>query len=118
MQVGVGKFASQALLERLGPNPVGAVQAALIHYAGRLEIDPGSLPRPDAFPEVFRWPHSIAFEVDLPPGVATVLLREAERLHLPVETIVGHAVLLYLADLDAASEAAAASPRLPGDDAS
>jgi hypothetical protein len=94
------------LRERLGPDAPGGVEAALLYYAERARSHPAERTRPDLYPDLSRERGAAAFKIDPPPAVEGVLRREAERFDVPVEQIVSHAVLVYLADLDTASEAA------------
>jgi hypothetical protein len=112
LKIALGTFASWALRERLGTDPVGGVEAALLYYAERARTSRAELLRPDLYRDLGRKPQGITFEVDPSPAVEGVLRCEAKRFEVPIERVVTHAVLLYLADLDAASEAAQGT-RLP-----
>jgi hypothetical protein len=110
MRVELGHFARSGIETHVGGDLVGGVQAALRHYWRRLRSGkkPVELPR--------GWADARSSEVagtslELPVDreVRLILEREAERQATTADRVVLHAVLLYLADLDAS---ASSVPRL------
>jgi hypothetical protein len=104
VKVVLGDFTRSSLEHRFGSDLEAGAQAAMRHYARRLD----SPRRPAAFPpSLGDWSGIAASgaELELPvaPRVEAALTEEAGRLGVPVERIACCAVLLYLADLDAAS---------------
>lgn len=104
MRVALGTFARSGIKARLGTDIAAGVQAALLHYTRRLR----SGWTPVEFPR-FRREHPLEtsgadFELSVDPEVRRTLEREARRYAAPVEQLMVHAVFVYLADLDEASE--------------
>lgn len=104
MKVVLGKFASWGLKARYGTDLAAGVQAALLHYTRRLKSrsPPVGIPRlsrdkSDRDPDV-------AFELAIAPDIQATLECEARSYPVPVERVLVHAVLVYLADLDSISD--------------
>jgi hypothetical protein len=104
MRVALGKFARSSIEARFGPDIAAGVQAALLHYTRRLK----SGRPPVGIPRLSRGPVPLdtgaAFELAVSQDMQAALEREARRHKVPVGQIVEHAVFVYLADLDSASE--------------
>ncbi len=104
MRVALGTFARSGIEARLGVDLAAGVQVALRHYAHRLKLGW----RPVEFPRFRReYPleaTGVDFELSVEPEVRRALEREARKFAAPVELLMAHAVFVYLADLDEASE--------------
>lgn len=117
LKIRLGKFSALSIEAGLGGDIVAVTLAAARHYARGLR----SGRRPVGLPNLARLgvPDSdlgAEFDLLLPADVAEPLADEASRREAPIELIVSHAVLVFLADLDAsgssrrtAEEAAARS---------
>jgi hypothetical protein len=102
LKVVLGQFARSSLEERFGPDLSGSAREAVGRYARRL--DSGVEPLP--LPPFSTGPGSgeaagAEFELAVVPEVEAALETEALEQAVPLERIVSHAVLVYLADLDA-----------------
>lgn len=101
MKVTLNTFARAGIEARLGCDLRAGVEAALQHYTQRLR---SGEPMPD-FPrfrrEKAQSPAQAEFELVVDRRVQEALELEArECVGVPVEQLAGHAVLVYLADLD------------------
>jgi hypothetical protein len=107
MRVSLGKFTSWAVQARFGGDPEAFVQTALLHYTRRLKskMPPVGVPRLRSEPADAD--AAITLELAVGPEVLTVLEQQADAYRVPVETVVEHAVYVYLVDLDSASEQSA-----------
>lgn len=112
LKVALGEFARSSLEASFGSDLESGAQAAVRHYARRLRSRrppppfPAFLPGPDD-------PDSAAVELELcvAADVEATLVGEADRWQVPLERIVASAVLLYLADIDAAGAPSEVGPR-------
>lgn len=99
MKISLGTFARSGIEAQLGDDLDATVQAALCHYAGKLKAG-----RPPLDPPRFsREPvASTAVNLDLAVDSETeeLLEREAARQDTSLSQLVGHSVLVYLAELD------------------
>jgi hypothetical protein len=114
MRVALGNLAKTGLETRVGPDIPAAVNTALVYYVGKLSSgrgpaqypkfllskrDPGSdqgSPEDsgaavDARPEV---------EVEVDERIEAAIFTDAERQGVSPTDLAGHAVLVYLAELD------------------
>jgi hypothetical protein len=99
MRVALGTFARSGIESQLGSDVVGAVQAALYHYTGKLEAGRS----PIELPQIFKpdpKDRKTAYELAVDPEIETLLEREAERQGADVDDLAAHSVLIYLAELD------------------
>jgi hypothetical protein len=96
MKLAVGTFLAVAI-EANGGDLRGLVAAALTHYRDTLD-------RAEAIgvPLFLRAQRGAGAEVEVPvsPDMESMLRKEAARQRVAVEALLGHAVFLYLADLD------------------
>jgi hypothetical protein len=110
MKVEVGSFARQGLEARVGPDLPAAINAALVYYVGKLSS--GRVPEP--------YPSFLGGGAEAGPGDDEFLLRrvdglvevpvderieaavdtEARRQQVGVAALAGHAVMVFLAELD------------------
>lgn len=105
MKIELGPFARSGIESFSGPDIATGVHDALLHYTGR-----PSSQEPIAPPRFFHTVQTASpgAEPDsvftLAVGVETkaALQREADKHQVPLRRIVRHAVLVYLADMDAA----------------
>jgi hypothetical protein len=103
MKVALGTFEKEGIEIDLGGDIASGVRTALLRYLDRL----GSAKPPLAPP---RFRDAVAsgdagatrIELDLSEEAQVALEREARRHAVPVDRILSHAVLVYLAELDAA----------------
>jgi hypothetical protein len=122
MRVVVGPLAKTGLESRVGPNLPAAINAALVYYVGKLSSGRGPVkfPKflamqgdpddaggdgstgPQARPEV---------EVEVDERIEAALCTDAERQGVSAPELAGHAVLVYLAELDLIGEPE--TPRVP-----
>ncbi len=103
MRVQLGHFARSGIEAHLGADLAGGVQAALRHYWRRLRsgTSPVELPRGSAEPILDR--ADAGFELPVEREIRLSLESEAERQATTVDRVLAHAVLVYLADLDASA---------------
>jgi hypothetical protein len=98
MKVALGSFAQSALSAHAGPDISGAVNAALIYHVEKLTSGRGTV----AFPR-FASPlgdERPQLEIDVDDQVEAALLGDARRQGVSPPELAGHAVLVYLAELD------------------
>jgi len=121
MKVVLGPLAKAGLEGSVGPDLPAAVDAALVYYVGKLE----SGKRPPRFPDfasvqdnrgegVGVSPNADSdrteVEVEVDDQIAVTLAAEAESQGVGVEELAGHAVLVYLAELDLVGDPEAGIP--------
>lgn len=111
MRIALGTFARLGIEARFGADVEAVVEAALRHYArrSRSQRAPISVPpfrRPDLGIET-------DLELELSPGeeIETALEAEAAEQGVPLPLLCAHAVLVYLADIDATGAAASSGPQ-------
>ena len=114
VKIALGKFAGSGIEELFGADLAVGVQAALTHYTRRLSSNLKPVPSPR-----FDWPAvdaAAVFDLPVAPEVEAALESEARKQKLPVEQILVHAVLVYLADLESAtgSQSPAVTDGRPG----
>ena len=100
MKITLGKFARSGIEEVLGANLAVGLQEALTHYTRRLESNWKPVRPPQ-----FDWPQAgpvDVFELKVAPELEAALEREAFKQQVPLDQILVHAVLVYLADLESA----------------
>lgn len=105
MKVVLGKFARSGIETQLGTDLAVSVQAALTHYTRRLKSTWAPLA-----PPLFRKSQAAddpaePFDLTVEAEVEAALETEARRHEVPVQEILAHAVLTYLADLDSTATA-------------
>lgn len=103
MRVALGTFARSGIESHFGEEVAAGVQAALLHYTRRLR----SSRKPVAFPRFQRGVTSemsgLDLELPIDPSMEAALRHEVLRQGVSIESLAEHAVLVYLADLDAAA---------------
>lgn len=107
MRVPLGALARTGIESRLETDVAAGAEQALRYYVRRLDSDDA----PVAYPRFRRTSDCgsdgvAEVELSLDAGVHAALVREARRQAIPVEQLLAHAVLVYLADMEAASAAA------------
>lgn len=103
MRVSIGKFAQSGIETRLGADLAAAAKDGLTHYTRLLTSDEPPLDVPRFYAD--RPPGEGEEQLDIPvdPEVEDVLKQEARRQQVPLSQILSHAILVYLAGLDAAA---------------
>ena len=114
MKVALGSLAKSGLEKRIGPDLPAAINTALVYYVGKLSSGRGpakfpkflllkdeegsesraeadDAPLAEARPEV---------EVEVDERIEAALFTDAERQGVSPTDLAGHAVLVYLAELD------------------
>lgn len=106
MRVSIGTFARWCIEDRFGSDLEATVRAALCHYVERLETS-SDQPLPVPRFACDRSASGPTVELDLPiaHGLRRALEAEAREQGLPVESLLTHAIFVYIADLDAADQA-------------
>jgi hypothetical protein len=121
MKVEVGSFALEGLEARVGPDLVAAINAALVYYVGRLRSGRIPMPYPDFLRGgaegvtadgdgfVVRGPEAM-FEVSVDERIEAALDTEARRQRVGIGQLAGHAVMVFLGELDLIGDPAAEKP--------
>jgi hypothetical protein len=118
MRVVVGPLAKSGLESRVGPNLPAAINAALVYYVGKLSSGRGPVQFPKflamqgdqrngAAPSTDGSPSANArpeVEVDVDERIEAAICTDAERQGVSPTELAGHAVLVYLAELDLIGE--------------
>jgi hypothetical protein len=114
MKVLLGPLAKSGLETRVGSNLPAAINAALVYYVGKLnsgrpparipdflKVQPnsgeGAAPSADDLPAPEPQP---LVEVSVDERIEAALATDAERQGVSLSDLAGHAVLVYLAELD------------------
>jgi hypothetical protein len=119
MRVTLGPLAKTGLETHLGPELPAAINAALVYYVGRLRTGQ----RPPPFPKFASTQGKqrngteeaepagrsttdprVEIEVPVDERIEAVLIADAEAQGVSAAEIAGHAVLVYLAELDLVGE--------------
>jgi hypothetical protein len=118
MRVVVGPLAKSGLETRVGPNLPAAINAALVYYVGKLSSgrgpvkfpkflamqgDPGDGATPSGGPSPGGEPRP-EVEVEVDERIEAAIFTDAERQGVSPTELAGHAVLVYLAELDLIGE--------------
>jgi hypothetical protein len=101
VKVALGKFARSSIEELLGGDLHDGVEAALTHYTHRLNSNLKPVRPPD-----FDWvsvDSGDIFDLTVAPELEAALEQEALEQRVPLDQILVHAVLVYLADLESVS---------------
>jgi hypothetical protein len=114
MRVALGNLAKTGLETRVGPDIPAAVNTALVYYVGKLSsgrgpakfpkflLSKGDAGRAEGSPEEGA-PAGEArpeIEVDVDERIEAAIFTDAERQGVSPTDLAGHAVLVYLAELD------------------
>jgi hypothetical protein len=102
MKMTIGAFLAVAI-DAHGGELRPLISMALAHYRKALD----AAERPIGVPAFLDAPDRHRTEVDIPiePALEELLRAEAARQQVRVESVLSHAVFLYLADLDRTAEA-------------
>jgi hypothetical protein len=117
MKVEVGSLARNGLESRVGPDLGAAVNAALVYYVGRLRSGRVPIPYPRFLHEgvavddgfVVRRAGAV-LEIPVDERIEAALDTEARRQQVEVEKLAGHAVMVFLGELDLIGDPAAEKP--------
>lgn len=114
MKVALGSLAKSGLEQRIGPDIPAAINTALVYYVGKLSSGRG----PAKFPKFllltdeeggggqadkegpFPGGDRPEVEVEVDERIEAALFTDAERQGVSPTDLAGHAVLVYLAELD------------------
>jgi hypothetical protein len=114
MRVALDNFARTGIEAQMGSDVPKAVRTAIFHYAYKLKAGR----RPIEIPRFLRTRASAdskpAIDVALDGEAASLLELEAARQGATLGELVNHSVLVYLAELDFLSAAAARGSGFPG----
>jgi hypothetical protein len=102
MRVALGTFAQSALEAHVGPDIAGAVNTALVYHVDKLKSGRGTVEFPRLGPMTADDRPRVEFEVAV--EVEAALRGDAERRRISPSDLAGHAVLVYLAELDRLGE--------------
>ncbi len=105
MRVALGTFARSGIEARFGTDVPAGAQAALLHYTRRLMSGWPPIGIPRFISGRASGEEEVTVELSVSPEIQAALEREARRHQVPVRQVLEHAVFVYLADLDSASEA-------------
>jgi hypothetical protein len=98
MRIALGTFAQSALETQVGPDVPVAVNTALRYHVERLGEGRRTISIPKVGPMTADDRPQVEVEVD--ERVEVALCRDAERQGVSPADLAGHAVLVYLAELD------------------
>jgi hypothetical protein len=101
VKIALGKLASEGIEAHLGAEAEAGVRTAMQRYVDRLDSAETPLPLPPFLGDELRAGVECLLELELDARDRTVLEGEAERQMVPLDRIASHAVLTYLAELDA-----------------
>lgn len=110
MRVAIGTFARSGIEARFSSEAKAGVEAALRHYTRRLKSSSPPVPVPSFAPSARRQDAPRALDVTLAPEIEATLKDEARRQGVAMDLLAGHAVFVYLADLDASVDDSPAEP--------
>jgi hypothetical protein len=110
MRVALGHFARSGIEAHLGADLPAGVQAALCHYWRRLRSGRTAIELPRGGRGLALDRSGASFELPVEAEMRLTLEHEAERQATTVDRVLLHAVLLYLAHLDASTP----PPQRPG----
>lgn len=98
MRVALGTFAQSALEAHVGPDIARAVNTALIYHVDKLASGRSMVDFPKVGP--MATDDRPVAEVEVDAWVEAALRGDAERQGVSPTDLAGHAVLIYLAELD------------------
>jgi len=125
MKVLLGPLAKSGLETRVGPNLPAAINAALVYYVGKLNSGRPPARIPDflkvqgdagdgedaATVEMAPAPPRPLVEVSVDERIEAALAADARRQGVNLSELAGHAVLVYLAELDLIGDPDQGRPR-------
>jgi predicted HD phosphohydrolase len=104
VRVVLGPIARSGIEAHLGCDLDAGIRAALFHYVGKLKNGRGPVEYPSFLQDRGFGESAVEVEVELDQEVEATIVEEAERQHLTVAQLAGHAILAYLAELDSITE--------------
>jgi hypothetical protein len=111
MQVAIGPLARAGLETQAGGDLGAAVRAALLFYIQRLQNGRPPTRYPEFLARGVQADPETTIEIDVDEAVELEFGRQAAAQETTVRELAGHAVLLYLAQLDLVDERSAAVRR-------
>lgn len=100
VKISLGGFALSGFQSIFGPDLGRGIQQACLHYARRLRSNRKPRPVPKFYEPGSGEETMIPIEFALSGSVSEELKVEADRQHVPLDRLLQHAALVYLADLD------------------
>lgn len=114
IRVALDNFARTGIEAQIGPDVPKGVRTAIFHYAYKLKAGR----RPIEIPRFLRKQAAeeprASFELTLDGEAASLLELEAARQEATLSEMINHTVMVYLAELDFLSAAAARGTGVPG----
>lgn len=101
MRVALGTFTRSGIEARFGSDVKAGTEAALRHYTRRLRSSRPPMGVPAFAREDVPTGPDDAFELEVATEIEAALERDADRQGVSTGMLLSHAVLVYLADLDA-----------------
>ncbi len=99
MRLELNELACSGLETHDGGIPAG-VRAALFHYAGKLKTGRRPMPFPSFLIGREARPPRLVLDLEVEPEVEELLEREARASEVTVNQLVGHSILIYLAEAE------------------
>ena len=100
-EVALGTFTRSGIEARFGSDVKAGIEAALRHYTRRLRSNRPPVRVPAFLRQEAPSSSGEAFELEMAAEIEEALEREADRQGVSTALLLSHAVLVYLADLDA-----------------
>jgi len=104
VKISLGSFALSSFQSIFGSDIGRGIQQACLHYARRLRSNRKPQPVPAFYEPGSGDGATIPIEIALAGPVSEELKVEADRQHVPLDRLLQHAALVYLADLDPRSK--------------
>jgi len=101
MQVLIGPLGRAGINAQFGGDTEAGLRAALLHYAGKLRTGRDPVEYPSFLQSGSFSDSGEAAEVEIEEAIEKVIVAEADRQGRTAAELAGHAVLLYLAELEA-----------------
>jgi hypothetical protein len=108
VKIVLGPVARGGIESHLGSDLPAGIRAALFHYVGKLRNGRGPVEYPSFLLGKGFGEPALEVEVELNTEVEAAIVGEARRQNLTVTELASHAILAYLAELDAITDPQAA----------
>jgi hypothetical protein len=109
MRIAIGPLARSGINAQFGGDTEAGLRAALFHYAAKLRSGRGSVEYPSFLQDEGFSGSEASTEVEIDGDVEKAIEVEAERQGRTTAELAGHAVLVYLAELEAVGATPAAT---------